>query len=135
MIAIPAWILFLVFWIVRLFIMLYLAIVVCIVWVFDFIFVFIVQIRDWIYFNIVLPVWNFFMLINFWINFILNIPMMIFELFFRFLFVLQKLIFKFMWDITLYLLGWIMWLVMFIPNLLYEFVLTPIWMAFYWLAG
>lgn len=92
MLAIPAWLLFLVFWVVRLIIMLYLALVVAIVWVFDFIFTFIIAIRDWIYYNITLPIWNFFMWLHLSIMFLLNIPYMMLELFFRFVFMIQRLI-------------------------------------------
>jgi len=125
----------LIFWIIRLVLVLYLALVVAIVWVFDFFFKFIIMIRNWFYFNLYLPVFNFFLYLwKLWL-FILNIPAMMIELFFRFVFMIQRLIIQIMWDIIMPILEFCWWLVMFIPNLIIEFVLKPIWFALYWFAG
>lgn len=66
MLAIPAWVLYLVFWIVRLFIMLYLALVVSIVWLFDFIFTFVIMIRDFFWNYIIFPIIWFHMFVFNW---------------------------------------------------------------------
>merc|ERR1712167_19345 len=48
---------------------------------------------------------------------------------------IQRLLIQIMWDIIMPILEFCWWLVMFIPNLIIEFVLKPIWFALYWLAG
>jgi len=71
------------------------------VWVYDLFFKFMIMIRDWFYFNLVLPVFNFFMWLHASIMFILNIPYMMIELFFRFVFMLQRLMITIVWSILL----------------------------------
>lgn len=135
MLSIPAWIFFGIFWLIRLVLVLYFALVISIAWVFDLVFKFVISIRNWFYMYLYLPVFNFFLYLWNLMIWILNFPKLLIELTLRFYFMLQKLIISFMWAIILPIINFMMWLIMWIPNFLFDYVLTPVYLGLYWFAG
>jgi len=129
--AVPAWLTFAMAWLLRLFLVLFAAIFICILWVEDIFFKIWVVIRDWFYYNIHLPIWNFFLWLHGVIEFIISIPYMMIELFLRFLWGIQMFIFKIMWDIMLPIFKFFFWLGMIIPKLVWEYIMVPTWWSEY----
>jgi len=87
------------------------------------------MIRDFFYYNIYVPLYQFNMWMISMIKFILSIPYMIFELFFKFVIMIQKLIFEIILAIMIPIFKFMYWLIMFIPNLMYKYVILPINLA------
>jgi len=133
--ALPAWLAYIVLWIMRLISLIDWAIFYILLYIFDFFFGIYVAIRNWWHINITIPIWNFQLWVLSIIHFIVMIPYLIIKLTIQWFIAIQKLILMIVWSIMLPIIQFFIWLVMFIPNLIFEFVLTPIWWALFWLFG
>lgn len=133
--ALPAWFAYIFLFIFRFIAVIDWAIFYILLYVFDFFFGIYVAIRNWIHLYIVLPIWEFQVWLFNAIMFLLSIPYYVIKLTIQWMWAVQQLILTIIWSIMLPIIQFFIWLVMFIPNLIIEYVLTPIWWALFWLFG
>jgi len=141
----PAWIVVLLLFIVRLLALVGATIVIALVWFWDLIYGIVIAIRDWLWINLIWPIINLFIQIQIWwwlnitlpilqffiwiynaIMFLLSIPMYVIELMLRFFFLIQWFILKIVLDIVIPIIQFMYWLVTLIPTLLLWYVFIPV---------
>lgn len=128
---IPAWVAFGFAWLARLFLVLGAALHICILWVFDWVWWLWIVCRDWWYYAVHVPVWKGLMWLWGWILWIMGLPRAIFELTFRFLWGIQVLIMKIMWDIMYPVIWWCHFILMYLPRLVWTYIMVPYWWWIY----
>jgi hypothetical protein len=139
----PAWGAYIYHSITRVVMLLYITVFYYLMFIYNFFFTIFAAIRNFFLDFIILPLWglymmifNFFLAIQMWfINLMWAIifwPISIMELLIRFALVIQQLILSLIWAIVWPLINFMIWLVMFIPNLVFKFIITPLMLALAW---
>lgn len=135
----PAWIFYFVYLVVRMIFLSVIMINYYLLFIANFVFWIFAMIRNFFLDYIYIPIWSLFSWIK---TFMWNLmvwiimwPYKIMELLFRFYFAIQKLILSLLWGIIYPIIQFFMWLMAYIPNLIWTFIIQPILWAVFFVFG